>query len=107
MGSPHPSFSRFDLPLSGSAEPFADGEAGRSPTKARFLILRSMRILGGLLLALALVSLPLATKAQLAGGAIPRLCFLTFDPGTLESSRFKPFFEHLRELHYVDGQTIA
>jgi putative ABC transport system substrate-binding protein len=66
-----------------------------------------MRILGGLLLALALVSLPLATKAQPAGGAIPRLCFLTFDPGTLESSRFKPFFEHLRELRYVDGQTIA
>jgi ABC-type uncharacterized transport system substrate-binding protein len=37
----------------------------------------------------------------------PRLCFLTFDPGTLESTkRFKSFFEALRDLGYVNGQTI-
>ena len=40
---------------------------------------------------------------------IPRLCFLTFDPGTLQSRspRFDPFFDGLRDLGYVDGQTIA
>jgi putative ABC transport system substrate-binding protein len=37
----------------------------------------------------------------------PRLCFLTFDPGTLETTRFKPFFRALRDLAYVDGQTIT
>lgn len=40
---------------------------------------------------------------------IPRLCFLTFDPGTLQSRspRFDPFFDGLRDLGYVDGQTVA
>ena len=50
-----------------------------------------------------------ATRAAEAQQAkrIPRLCFLTFDPGTPESSRFDPFFQALRDLGYVDGQTIA
>jgi putative ABC transport system substrate-binding protein len=40
---------------------------------------------------------------------IPRLCFLTFEPGTLKSRspRFDTFFEGLRDLGYVDGQTIT
>lgn len=40
---------------------------------------------------------------------IPRLCFITFDPGTLRtrSPRYDAFFEGLSELGYVDGQTIA
>jgi putative tryptophan/tyrosine transport system substrate-binding protein len=38
---------------------------------------------------------------------IPRLCFLTFDPGTPETTRFKPFFQALGDLGYVDGQTIT
>jgi hypothetical protein len=38
---------------------------------------------------------------------IPHLCFLTFDPGTLASTRFAPFFQGLRDLGYVDGQSIA
>ena len=40
---------------------------------------------------------------------IPRLCFLTFDPGTSQSpaKRFEAFFERLRELCYVNGETIA
>jgi putative ABC transport system substrate-binding protein len=59
------------------------------------------------LLLVLVFSLPIATEAQPAGGTIPRLCFLTFDPGTLESNRFKPFFQGLRDLTYVDGQTIA
>src|SRR5262245_17449845 len=38
---------------------------------------------------------------------IPRLCFLTFDPGTLQRTRFGRFFEGLRDLGYVPGHTIA
>ena len=37
---------------------------------------------------------------------IPRLCFLTFDPGSLQSTRFSAFFEGLRDLGYVQGQSI-
>src|SRR5262245_65701117 len=40
-------------------------------------------------------------------GKIPRLCFLTFDPGTLQSNRFRAFFEGLRDLGYVDQQSIV
>ena len=46
---------------------------------------------------------PLAAWAQ---PRIPRLCFLTFDPGTLRTTRFETFFATLRDLGYVDGQTI-
>jgi putative ABC transport system substrate-binding protein len=38
---------------------------------------------------------------------IPRLCFLTFDPGTLQTTRFGRFFDGLRDLGYVPGQTIT
>jgi putative ABC transport system substrate-binding protein len=38
---------------------------------------------------------------------IPRLCFLTFDPDASRSTRFGPFFDGLRDLGYVDGQTIS
>ena len=50
---------------------------------------------------------PRSARAQ--SRKIPRLCFLTFDPGTSRapSLRFQPFFEGLRDLGYVDGQTIA
>ena len=48
---------------------------------------------------------PALARAQTAN-RVPRLCFLTFDPGTRESNRFKPFFQRLRELSYVDGQNI-
>jgi putative ABC transport system substrate-binding protein len=41
------------------------------------------------------------------GKHVPRLCFLTFDPGTLQSTRFDAFFRGLRDLGYVNGQTIA
>jgi putative tryptophan/tyrosine transport system substrate-binding protein len=39
---------------------------------------------------------------------VPRLCFLTFDPGTLRtrSSRYDGFFEGLQNLGYEDGRTI-
>ena len=56
-------------------------------------------ITGGLLAA------PLTAGAQQAGN-IPRLCFLTFSPG-IPLSTFDPFFQGLRDLGYVDGQTIT
>ena len=39
---------------------------------------------------------------------IPRLCFLTFDPGTLRtrSPRFDGFFQGLQELGYVNARNI-
>ncbi|MGB8446690.1 MAG: ABC transporter substrate binding protein, partial [Pseudolabrys sp.] len=60
------------------------------------------------LLGAAAVVWPLGTHAQ-QPNKIPRLCFLTFDPGTLHSrtARFDPFFDGLRELGYIDGQTIS
>jgi putative ABC transport system substrate-binding protein len=57
------------------------------------------------MLAGGLLAAPLAARAQ--PGKIPRLCFLTFDPGTPQSSRFDVFFQGLRDLGYVDGQTIT
>jgi putative ABC transport system substrate-binding protein len=65
----------------------------------------------GLRLALAciaaLLAAPLVSKAQ-PSNTIPHLCFLTLEPGTLQtrSPRFDAFFQTLRELGYVDGQSI-
>lgn len=60
---------------------------------------------GAHLLAL-LFALSFATQAQ-STPSLPRLCFLTFDPGPLQSSRFAPFFDGLRDLGWIDGETIA
>src|SRR5215468_9768675 len=49
---------------------------------------------------------PLAARAQ-APRNMPRLCFLTFDPSTLQSNRFDAFFQGLRDLGYANGQNIA
>ena len=40
---------------------------------------------------------------------IPQPCFLTLEPGTLQtrSPRFDAFFQTLRELGYVGGQSIV
>jgi putative ABC transport system substrate-binding protein len=51
-------------------------------------------------------SWPLAAHAQ-APKKIPRMCILTFDPGTLQSNRFGAFFQGLRDLGYANGQSIA
>jgi len=53
-----------------------------------------------------ILAAPLAAEAQPAK-KLPRLCFLTFDPGTTQSNRFTPFFQRLRTLGYVEGQTIT
>src|SRR5713226_6209583 len=52
-----------------------------------------------------LLTVPFAAAAQ--PGKITRLCFLTFDPGTPQSTRFTQFFQGLRDLGYVDGRNIA
>src|SRR5262245_42468631 len=68
-----------------------------------------MRRLGRiLLLVLGVASSSLAAVAQ-QPQKMPRLCFLTFDPGTAQSPspRFEAFFRGLRELGYVHGQTIT
>jgi putative ABC transport system substrate-binding protein len=59
-------------------------------------------------LALSLLAASLAAEAQPAGRT-PRLCFLTFDPGTAQSPspRFDGFFQGLRDLGYVHGQTLS
>ena len=57
-------------------------------------------------LAFAVFALPLVAEAQSAG-KIPRLCFLTFDQGTPQASRFDPFFQRLRDLRYAEGTTIS
>jgi putative ABC transport system substrate-binding protein len=54
----------------------------------------------------AVATWPLVAHAQRPKN-IPRLCFLTFDPDASRSTRFGPFFEGLRDLGYVDGQTIS
>jgi len=58
-------------------------------------------LLGG-----AAATWPLAAHAQ-APRSIPRLCFLTWDPGTLQSNRFDEFFRGLRDLGYANGESIA
>src|SRR5262245_5397377 len=55
---------------------------------------------------LGLLTAPRAVVAQPAPRR-PRLCFLTFDPGTLQSTRFVAFFQGLRDLGYRDGQTLT
>src|SRR4051812_3181394 len=50
---------------------------------------------------------PVAVRAQQPTKSIPRLCFLTFDPGTAQSNRFQAFFEALSDLSCVDGRTIT
>ena len=58
------------------------------------------------LLPLLLLTVSLAAGAQ-AQGKLPRLCFLAFEANAAASDRFKPFFEGLRDVGYVDGRTIA
>src|SRR2546427_7051171 len=65
-----------------------------------------LRMLGLLATFVLSFAAPLVGETQPAG-KIPRLCFLTFDPGTLQSNRFGAFFQSLRDLGYVDGRTIA
>ena len=48
---------------------------------------------------------PLVAEAQ-SPAKIPRLCFMTFDPGTLQSNRYASFFQRLSDLGYIDQKTI-
>ena len=55
----------------------------------------------------ATVALPCLARAQ-QQQTIARLCFLTFDPGTLQtrSPRFDGFFQGLQDLGYVQGRNV-
>ena len=55
-----------------------------------------------------LLAAPLIAEAQQAG-KVPRLCFVTFDPGTAASPspRFTSFFNELRDLGYEHGRSIT
>ena len=57
---------------------------------------------------LSLLAAPLAAEAQ-RGGSLPRLCFLSLEPGTAQSPspRFEAFFQGLRDLGYTAGRTIT
>jgi putative ABC transport system substrate-binding protein len=64
-----------------------------------------MRLIAfAVVLALGIVFAPPLGGAQPAG-KIARLCFLTFDPSTLQSNRFGRFFQGLRDLGYVHEKT--
>src|SRR6266571_2981964 len=76
--------------------------------------LRAQRHPSGQNLCVALLALVALLVTPVVGEAqqpkqIPRLCFLTFDPGTLQSrsARFDAFFQGLHDLSYVDGQNIT
>jgi putative tryptophan/tyrosine transport system substrate-binding protein len=49
---------------------------------------------------------PLTTRAQ-QPKKIPRLCFITFDPASLQSNQYEGFFQGLRDLGYADERTVA
>ncbi len=67
--------------------------------------IRMLRV--AFLTAVALFGTPCTGEAQ-QSKKLPRLCFLTFDPGTLQtrSPRFDAFFQGLQDLGYVDGRSI-
>ena len=58
------------------------------------------------LLVMILLVLPLISAAQ-PMGTLPRLCVLALDPPAQVPIRFKPFFQGLRDLGYVEGRNIA
>ena len=74
-------------------------------------VLLARAIQGRLALRLVLIAVlylfvtPPAADAQ-GSKRIPRLCFLTFDPGTLRtrSPRFDAFFQELETIGYSDGR---
>jgi len=49
---------------------------------------------------------PLIAFSQSAQ-SVPRLCFLTFDPPAARTTKFAEFFDSLRGLGLIDGETIA
>jgi putative ABC transport system substrate-binding protein len=68
-------------------------------------LVKTLRL--ALLALLVLLAVPPVNAGQ-QPHALPRLCFLTLEPGTLQtrSPRFDAFFQTLRDLGYVEGQSI-
>lgn len=66
-----------------------------------------MNLAFGLASAMLLLTLVQTPSHAQPAGVMPRLCFLTFDPGsTLRSNRYGDFFGALRNLGYHDGKTL-
>src|SRR5215510_460114 len=89
-----------------TASPSLVSMSARPPTPLRREKQSRMLRIVALFLGLAAVGAVSHGAAQPVRG-IPRLCFLTLDPGSVRENRFRPFFQHLEELGYVDGRTIA
>src|SRR5208282_5318634 len=90
----------------------ASNSSGRSPPAAPSIDahpvqqpVKTLRI--AFLAMLVLLAAPPVSEGQ-QSKTIPRLCFLTLEPGTLQtrSPRFDAFFQTLRDLGYVDGESI-
>jgi putative ABC transport system substrate-binding protein len=75
---------------------------------AAYLACESSASRVAILALLALLAAPIAAEAQ-DRKSVPRLCFLTLDPGTASSPtrRFAAFFDALRDLGYVHGRTMT
>ena len=69
---------------------------------------RHDRIPHPLILLVSLAGLAAGPSEAQQPPRVPRLCFLTFDPGTVRtrSPRFDAFFQGLENLGYFDGRTI-
>jgi ABC-type uncharacterized transport system substrate-binding protein len=66
-----------------------------------------MKLVAVVLLALALLTAPLAGQAQPGGKRIPRIGYLDGGPLSPNSLRIEAFRQSLRELGYVEGRDIA
>jgi putative ABC transport system substrate-binding protein len=88
----------FRTPIDGAATSLTDAPVQR--------LMKTLRI--GLLAMLALLGTSPTSEGQQTN-KIPRLCFLTLEPGTLQkrSPRFDAFFQGLRDLGYEDGKSIT
>lgn len=76
--------------------------------RREFIALVSGAAVAWPLAVMSMFAVPRQAEAQ-QSEKVPRLCFMTFDVGTAQSpaKRFEAFFEGLRELGYVNGQTIT
>src|SRR5262245_41291920 len=95
---------------SGASRRSRSGALGGRPSPTMMRI-RNVRVWSSATVAVVavLASVTATSVVAQSGSKAPRLCFLTFDPGTAQSpsSRFDGSFQGLRDLGYLHGQTLA